>query len=65
MDDEKKPPKENEEETHDPVIPYLITAIYAAFTMYIFSFYITDRKWLIMLYPVAYLFWYAMMVLSN
>ncbi|MBQ6488813.1 MAG: hypothetical protein IJI75_06245 [Solobacterium sp.] len=55
-DDDKKP---------DPIPGYLLTAIYTGFTMWIFSYYISDRKMLIMLSPVVYLMWYVLLFFTE
>ena len=49
----------------DPIPGYLLTAIYTGFTVWIFSYYISDRKMLIMLSPVVYLMWYVLLFFTE
>ncbi len=54
-----------DKEKHDPIPGYLITMIYAIFSGYLASFYISDRKMVIMLIPVFYFFWYMVLFFTE
>lgn len=56
---------DDDEKNTDPIPGYLLTGIYTAFTVWVFSSYITDRKLLLLLSPMVYLFWYAMLFFTE
>ena len=55
----------NKDEKPDHIPHYLITLIYALFTAYIATFYVADRKMVVMLVPVFYLFWYMLLFFTE
>lgn len=55
----------DDDQKTDPIPGYLLTAIYTGFTVWIFSYYIGDRKMLIMLSPVVYLMWYVLLFFTE
>ena len=55
----------NKDEKPDRIPNYLITLIYALFSAYIATFYIADRKMVVMLVPVFYLFWYMLLFFTE
>lgn len=57
--------KPDEDRKTDPIPGYLLTAIYTGFTVWIFSYYISDQKMLIMLSPVVYLMWYILLFFTE
>ncbi len=62
----QKDPNDEEKEKKPDLIPlYLITGIYTAFTAWVLTFYILDRKMILMLSPVIYLFWYMLLFFTE